>query len=202
MTSPDTRTSSKVQVARWDDLQDKQPAYALVEEVDLVVVRYGNQVSVLYGRCLHRGALMSDATVVGDNLICGVHNWDYRLDTGVSEYNNAESLHKFSAWIENDAVWVDAEEVRAFAREHPQPFQRDQYLGLYADTHGTPEEPFNRHIQTLAKGGIEGVGHHGPVSAMGVPLTELPRWDDLQIHDGPARDQAACSTTTRWAASW
>ena len=59
-----------------------------------MVVRYDDNVSVLYGRCLHRAALMSDGHVEGNNLFCGVHNWDYRIDTGVSEYNNAEALHK------------------------------------------------------------------------------------------------------------
>ena len=170
-----------VTVATWSRLADREPQYALVEGVDLVVVRYGEEVSVLYGRCLHRGALMSDGTVQGLNLICGVHGWDYRLDSGVSEYNNAEALHKFGAWIDGDSVRVDKAEVRAFAEAHPQPYRRDEYLGLYADVHGGPEEPFNRHIQTLAREGYAGVGHHGPSSAMGVPLTELPRWDDLQV---------------------
>ncbi|MEK6253879.1 MAG: hypothetical protein N2B05_04195 [Gemmatimonadales bacterium] len=44
-------------VAKWSELQDRQPAYALVENVDLVVIRFDDGVSVLYGRCLHRGAL-------------------------------------------------------------------------------------------------------------------------------------------------
>ena len=52
------------------------------------------QHSVLYGRCLHRGALLSDGRVDGDNLICGLHGWDYRIDTGVSEYNNDEVLRE------------------------------------------------------------------------------------------------------------
>ena len=81
---------NKTAVAKWDELGDRQPAYALVGEVDLVVVRWDSEVSVMYGRCLHRGALMSDGYVDGNNLICGVHYWDYRLDTGVSEYSNEE----------------------------------------------------------------------------------------------------------------
>ena len=91
-----------------DELEDRQPTYALVAGVDLVVIRYRRQqddrddVSVLYGRCLHRGALMSDGHVEGDNLICGLHGWDYRIDSGVSEYNNAEVLQKFDAWIDGD----------------------------------------------------------------------------------------------------
>ncbi|MEM1447531.1 MAG: FMN-binding glutamate synthase family protein [Planctomycetota bacterium] len=57
-------------------------------------------------------------------------------------------------------------------------------LGEYADIHGTPEEPSTKLIHALAKGGIEGVGHHGPMGAMGVALTDLPRWDDLQLLTG------------------
>ena len=39
---------------------------------------------MLYGRCLHRGALLADGRVEGGDLICGVHGWDYRHLTGVS----------------------------------------------------------------------------------------------------------------------
>ena len=78
----------------FSQLADRQPAHALIENTDLVLIRFDDQISVLYGRCLHRGAMLSDGYVDGqDNLICGVHNWDYRIDTGVSEYNNEEVLH-------------------------------------------------------------------------------------------------------------
>ena len=90
----------KVKVAEWSKLEDRKPAYALVSKVDLVVIKYDDKVSVLYGRCLHRGALLSDGYIDGENLICGVHYWDYRYDTGVSEYNNDEVLHKFNSWID------------------------------------------------------------------------------------------------------
>ncbi len=170
-------------VARWSELRDRAPTYALVGEVDLVVIRFGDRVSVLYGRCLHRGALLSDGHVEGDNLICGVHYWDYRIDSGISEYENKEALHRFTAWIDHDAdaVYVDADEVAAWAEENPQPYSRDEYLGTYQDVHGTPEEPHNGYIQELARDGLTRLGHHGRVSAMGVPLTNLPRWDDIQV---------------------
>jgi len=169
------------EVARWSELEDRSPAYALVAGVDLVLIRYDDQVRAFYGRCHHRGALLADGRIEGPNLICGVHGWDYRYDTGVSEYNNDEALARFRAWVEADAVLVDEEEIAAWAEENPQPFRRDEYLGTYQDPHGGPEEPFNGYIQRLARQGPRGIGHHGPVSAMGVPLTELPRWADLQI---------------------
>ena len=134
MTAAEPAAAAKpVTVARWSELADREPTYALVANVDLVIVRRGDEVSVFYGRCLHRGALLSDGCVRGDNLICGLHNWDYRVDTGISEYNNAERLQRFSAWIDAaaDAVIVDEDEIRAWEKQNPQPYQRDTYLGNY-----------------------------------------------------------------------
>ena len=175
--------SQKVKVASLSRLEDRQPAYALVANVDLVVIRHDNDVSVLYGRCLHRGALMADGTVLGQNLVCGLHGWDYRLDTGISEYNNAEALQKFTVWIDqkHDAVYVDEQEIRSWESAHPQPFNRDEYLGTYADTHSAEEEPHVGLIQEYAAHGLDKTGHHGLVTAMGVPRTELPTWDDIQF---------------------
>ena len=44
----------------WDELEDRAPAQAAVADVDLVIVRYDDSVTVFYGRCAHRGALMAD----------------------------------------------------------------------------------------------------------------------------------------------
>lgn len=171
----------KVLIARWDELEEKKPAYALVENVDLVIIRYGDDVSVLYGRCHHRGALLADGHIDGENLICGVHGWDYRYDTGISEYNNEEALEKFSAFVEDGELFVDADEIAAWVKEHPQPYDREAYQGTYQDPHGAPEEPHVGLIRELAANGLKKLGHHGPVSAMGVPRQELPGWEDLQF---------------------
>ncbi len=181
------------------DLSDRVPAHALVADVDLVVIRYDDAVSVLYGRCAHRQALMADGHVDGENLICGVHGWDYRLDTGISEYNNSETLPKFNVWIEDGQVYVDEDEIAAWASEHPQPYQRDAYQGAYQDPTGTGDEPHVKLIRKLANEGLSKVGHHGPASAMGVPRDQLPKWDDLQfvvgqLHKLPLLDDEPVGT--------
>ncbi len=188
-------------IAKFKNLEDRKPVYARVSDVDLVIVRYDNDVSVMYGRCLHRGALMADGFVDGnDNLICGVHNWDYQLKTGVSSYNNEEALPKFNAWVKGGNVVVDEEEILAWEKSNPQPFDRDEYLGLYADTsHGTVEEPYNDLIQKYSKDGLSKTGHHGEVTAMGVPRYQLPDWDDIQLltaqlHKPPLLDEEAVAT--------
>lgn len=189
----------KIEIANWNALEDRKPAHALVSTVDLVIVRYDEKVSVLYGRCAHRGALMSDGSIDGDNLICGVHGWDYRYDTGISEYNNSETLPKFNAWVKDDKVWVDEEEIHAWELAHPQPYNRDAYQGAYQDPVGTPDEPHVKLIRQLANDGLRKTGHHGPVGAMGVSREQLPKWDDLQfvvaqLAKPPLLDDATVST--------
>ena len=168
-------------VARWSELVDREPAGALVSNVDLVVVRFDDNVSVLHGRCQHRGAMMADGRIQGDDIICGVHGWDFDFRTGISRYNNSERLHRFASWIDGDEVMVDLDEVLLWEKSHPQPYDRGAYQGAYQDIHGTPDEPHVALIRKLATEGIEGVGHHGPVVAMGVERDRLPKWDDIQI---------------------
>jgi glutamate synthase domain-containing protein 2 len=186
-------------VANFNDLEDRQPVHALVADVDLVVIRYDDKVSVLYGRCAHRGALMSDGYVDGHNLICGLHSWDYRLDTGISEYNNSERLYKFTSSLQNGEVVVDEDEIREWARQNPQPYYRNSYQGAYQDPVGTTAEPHVKLIRKLAGEGLSKMGHHGPSAAMGVPRDQLPAWDDLQfvvgqLHKLPLLDEEPVTT--------
>lgn len=169
MTTTTNAAVRPLSLHRWSSLHQLQPTYALAAGVDLVVTRHGDEVSVLYGRCQHRGALLADGHIKGPNLVCGLHGWDYRFDTGVSAYDNREHLHRFSAWIDadTDQLMVDEAEVEAWRQRHPQPYDRAAYQGLYADPHGAGEEPYNAHIRSLGKKGVAGIGHHGAVSAMG-----------------------------------
>ena len=53
-------------------LSDRTPTYALVEGVDLVVIRYDGQVSVLYGRLSSSGSFYWPMVILmAPNLICG-----------------------------------------------------------------------------------------------------------------------------------
>ncbi len=44
----------------------------------------------------------------------------------------------------------------------------------------TKEEPTVTFIHQLAREGLSKLGHHGPMTSMGVPRHLLPHWDDLQ----------------------
>ena len=184
----------------WDSIKDREPLPFLVANVDIMAIRYDDKVSVLYGRCLHRGAMLVDGSIDGDNIVCGVHGWDFRYDTGISSYNKKERLHKFTSGVEDGKLWVDEDEIAAWEHTNPQPYKRSEYLGQYAD-HSSKDnrsaEPHNKAIQNLAKHGLQGM--HGEMAAMGVPWDQLPRWDDIQfitaqLHRLPLLDQDKVGT--------
>lgn len=43
----------------------------------------------------------------------------------------------------------------------------------------TLEEPTVEFTHQLAQEGLSKLGHHGPMTSMGVPQHQLPHWDDL-----------------------
>ncbi|MFZ4517988.1 MAG: glutamate synthase-related protein [Microthrixaceae bacterium] len=205
-----------VVLARWDDLPDREPFGVSLLGDEVVVVRDGDRHSVLSGRCLHRGARLADGKVVGDDLICSLHGWDYRIETGISAYDDRQCLHRYASAVVDGAVVVDGDEVRARRRRHPMPsvsdtpvtiggsaeVATDEYEWHYANAHNdTAEEPHVSEIHELARHGLSRVGHHGPVAAMGVPRDDLPSWDHLQFVTAqlarfPLLDDETVDTTT------
>jgi hypothetical protein len=67
-------------VAKWSELPDREPAYALVAGVDLVVVRYDDDVSAFYGHCLHRGAIMTRVVSRQISSASPVRCWPHHFD--------------------------------------------------------------------------------------------------------------------------
>ncbi|NHB56445.1 glutamate synthase-related protein [Acinetobacter shaoyimingii] len=169
----------------WNTLEILKPTYAFSSNVDLVVLKLPDddpeQVVVMYGRCQHRGALMSDAHIHDNKIVCGLHGSHYIYKTGINPRYINKNLQKFKAWIEDGFVCVDAEEIAAWEVKNPQKYQRDQYQGLYADSQSGPEEPNNKLILELARNGLKKFGHHGPTASMGVPFDQVPKWDDIQL---------------------
>ncbi|WP_196885724.1 glutamate synthase-related protein [Aureivirga sp. CE67] len=170
-----------LKLAVISELPLKEPQHALVANTDLVIIKHENGISILYGRCLHRGALLADGSIKGKSIVCGVHNWDYRYDTGVSDYNHDERLYKFKEHIKGDELFIDENEVLEFQKQYPQRYDRDEYHGSYADLHPEDTEPYTLYIKELAKYGLSRVGKHGFTVSMGVDRNTLPQWTDLQF---------------------
>ncbi|OKH65080.1 glutamate synthase [Mycobacterium sp. SWH-M5] len=194
-------TARDVQLASLADLPDNTPFAANVAGVDLVLIRRGGDVKALYGRCAHRGVLLADGHIDGDTVVCDVHGWRYKVETGISPVNPAVALATFPVQIRDGAVYVDVSAISEFANANPQPYGDDGYQGRWATPANTAEEPFNTDIHELATHGLSRVGKHGPSAAMGVSRTELPSWDSIQLVTAqlarlPLLDEEPVSTET------
>ena len=200
-------------VVAHSELPDREPVGVSVEGMELVVVRMGDEVSVLAGRCLHRGARLADGRVDGDDLVCSLHGWDYRARSGISAYDPGQRLHRYESEVVGDEVRICASEVRHQATVRPTtdvtatpvdvPSARRaavaEYEWHYENPHGGPDEDRVADIHELALHGLDRVGPHGPVAAMGVPRAALPGWDSLQfltaqLHRFPLLDEEPVGT--------
>jgi nitrite reductase/ring-hydroxylating ferredoxin subunit len=174
-------------VARLEDVPLETPTHAEADGIDLVIVRRDPDVHVFEGRCPHRRALLADGRLEGPNLICGLHGWDYRLDTGISAYNPSERIYTFTTLVEDGEILLDKEDLLAYETMRPARAVTSTYDRFFDDPHGdTAEEPFVSEIHALAANGL--TGPHGTVAAMGVPRTDLPTWGDragAELRDQP-----------------
>lgn len=190
-----------LRVAPLSEIPENVPYAIVAAGVDVVLIRRGDDVSALSGRCAHRGALMSDGRVEGGLVVCGVHGWRYEIDSGVSPVNPAIALATFPAWVSDGSVYVDESAIAEFARSNPQTYADDGYQGRWISASDTAEEPFVTQIHELAAHGLSRVGRHGPTAAMGVPRELLPSWDSIQVVTAqlarlPLIDDEPVSTTT------
>ena len=104
------------------------------------------------------------------------------MDTGVSSYDTTDRLRRFRSRVDEGGVYVDRVELAEFRQVEGLMLRGpvDEYEHHYRNVHAdTVEEPFVAGIHELALHGLDRVGHHGPVAAMGVERTSLPSWDDL-----------------------
>jgi glutamate synthase domain-containing protein 2/nitrite reductase/ring-hydroxylating ferredoxin subunit len=174
-----TEPATALRVASLSDLPENTPHAVVVAGVDVLLVRRGDDVSALYGRCAHRGALMADGRVEDDLVVCGVHGWRYEIASGVSPVNPSVALATFPTSVSDGSVYLDESAIAEFARANPQTYTDDGYQGRWIKPSDTAEEPFVTQIHEWAAHGLS--SGHGPTAAMGVPRDLLPSWDSIQL---------------------
>lgn len=121
-----------VAIAAWQTLRERTPVAVTLEGTDLVLIRHDDRVAVFQGRCPHRGALLAEGCIEGDNLVCGEHGWDFRLVDGAAVVDGEPPIRQFTARVDldADAVLVDANDVDTWARTDPRPFRPEDYVDL------------------------------------------------------------------------
>jgi len=144
-----------------------QPTPIRVNERQLMLIRRTDgRVHVLEDRCPHRGGQLSDGALIGDDIVCPLHAYDFDVTTGISRYDPEEQIATYPARLFDGEVQVDADAVPALPAGHD-----DGYLSRW----GRPRDEGAR-----AYGYLRGLASGNPSSsAMGTSRRLRPSWDDI-----------------------
>ncbi|MEM1365072.1 MAG: FAD-dependent oxidoreductase [Pseudomonadota bacterium] len=114
------------QVAQLADLPENQMVDVQASGRDLVLVRRGDVVHALDGKCPHKGVPMSKGAIVGDQLVCGIHRAAFALQTGELQAPPAcEALQRYDVSIEGGDVIVSVPDDKPVWPVPPMASKRD-----------------------------------------------------------------------------
>lgn len=71
---------------------------------EVIVCRTEAGFAVLERRCLHAGADLAEGLIVGADIICPLHGWCYRADTGVHVQSAVNRLASFAVRVTPEGV--------------------------------------------------------------------------------------------------
>lgn len=126
-----------VKIATWSEVADRSPVGALVDGVDPVIVRFADNHSVLYGRCLHRGAHMADGHVDGDELMVGAEEARARIKENPQPYD-CEAYQGSYQYPHGDSAEPHVGLIRRLANGRTGPRRSDVTVYLPLTRHVAP----------------------------------------------------------------
>jgi nitrite reductase (NADH) small subunit len=76
---------------------------------ELAIFNLGDRFLATDNRCPHQGGPLCDGIVAGDAVVCPLHAWKVRLDTGVVERPAAQTLcvETYATRVEQGVVLVE-----------------------------------------------------------------------------------------------
>ena len=72
-----------------------------------------NKIFALLDQCPHKGGPLSQGIVFGERVACPLHNWNIELPTGCAVTPDEGCARRFNLKVEDDQVFLDAEELRS-----------------------------------------------------------------------------------------
>jgi glutamate synthase domain-containing protein 2/nitrite reductase/ring-hydroxylating ferredoxin subunit len=106
-----------IEVCKRSDLQTGKGKTVWVNDRDLAIYEFDGEVYALLNKCPHRGGQLADGHITENgNVICPLHSWDFDVRTGVSRYDNKDTVPIYPARYNGDVVEVDADAVPMGAR--------------------------------------------------------------------------------------
>ena len=99
-------------VASPGDLEDGEIRPVVVAGREMILYRDGDAHYAAQRRCLHQGADLAEGIIAGGELICPVHAWRYRADTGVHVQSPQNCLAVYRVRIAGGRIEIDPRPIR------------------------------------------------------------------------------------------
>lgn len=100
---------SFAEAATLDDVWIGEKIGVVVGGKPVLLVNVGGTICAFEDRCCHKGVPLSNGTLEGHVLTCGVHGWTYDARTGAGINPERANLVCFPVRIEGNAILVDVE---------------------------------------------------------------------------------------------
>ena len=94
-------------VCRVSDVVEGRGLPIEVENLRIAVFNDGGQIYALLGRCPHANGSLGLGWIEDGEVVCPLHHWRFRLDTGRCSTIRGESVHRFRCEVRGDEVFVE-----------------------------------------------------------------------------------------------
>ncbi|HEX9923201.1 MAG TPA: glutamate synthase-related protein [Anaerolineae bacterium] len=152
---------------------------------DICLANCDQEFYALDNKCPHRGGQLGDGKIVGMDVVCPLHGWDFDVRTGISRYDTLDRVQTYPVRQVNGSIEIDADAVRTLPTQ-------EGYLNRWERSHDDLEHELKT-VKHLARG----IWHENAPMRTERPV---PNFDDIyflpgQLADPPLLDDEPVDTT-------
>lgn len=98
-----------VRIARCDSVPVREGRAVRLNGHEIAIFNLGERFLATDNQCPHQGGPLSDGIVAGDSVVCPLHAWRIRLDSGQVERPAREHacVATYPTRIEDGIVWLE-----------------------------------------------------------------------------------------------
>jgi nitrite reductase/ring-hydroxylating ferredoxin subunit len=94
-------------VCRVDDVLEGRGLPCEVAGLRVAVFKDGGRHHALLGRCPHANGSLGLGWIEEGEVVCPLHHWRFKLETGRCTTISGESVHRFRCEVRGEEVWVE-----------------------------------------------------------------------------------------------
>ena len=98
-----------VRVTRCENIPPREGRAVTFAGREIALFNLGDRFLATDNQCPHQGGPLCDGIVAGDTVVCPLHAWKVRLDSGTVERPVATGacIETYPARVEDGVVWVE-----------------------------------------------------------------------------------------------